>query len=112
MRGPDCPQWCASNHAVEEAYGQDPHTITEMVHATGSSPVPVVLLLRTSDGSKTMEAESLDVVLFQHQFLGERTAETEEEWVFLGNDYGAFTMTRESANRVYRLLGRVLASGT
>ncbi len=112
MRGPDCPQWCASDHAPRETFGEGTQPLTETFHATRSAPVPVVLLLRASDGSKTMEAENLDVILFQEQFVGGGTSETEEEWVFLGNDYGAFTMTRESANRVYRLLGRVLASGT
>lgn len=112
MRGSDCPTWCASNHAREDAYLLNEDHAGELLHATAPTPIPVVVLLQTAQGSRVMEAETLDVVLFQHQFLGAHQVETQEEWVFIGSDHGALTLTRESANRVYRLLGKVLAAGT
>ena len=112
MSGSDCPTWCASSHAWGEAFISIEEQVGELLHATAATPIPVVVLLQTAEGARVMEAESLDVVLFQHQYLGAPQVETQEEWVFIGNDHGALTLTRESANRVYRLLGKVLAAGT
>lgn len=112
MGGSDCPTWCASNHCREDTFSPGEDEVGELLHATAPTPIPVVVLLQTFEGDRVMEAETLDVILFQHQFLGTHQVEAQEEWVFIGNDHGALTLTRESANRVYRLLGKVLAAGT
>lgn len=112
MGGSDCPTWCASNHVGEDRFLLGETQVGELLHATAPTPIPVVVLLQTAEGARVMQADSLDVILFQHQFLGDLQAEAQEEWVFIGNDYSALTLTRESANRVYRLLGQVLSAGT
>lgn len=112
MRGFDCPTWCVSNHASEEGFFLEDNQVGELLHATDPAPIPVVVLLHNAQGARMMAADNLDVVLFQHQFLGASMAETQEEWVFMGSDHGGLTVTRESAMRVYRLLGTVLAAGT
>ena len=114
METSDCPSWCAGNHetlasAQEQMYAPN---FSDYVHATEPTPIPVVSMVRHRDGTAIIGGEVFDVVLFQYQFHGNQgdAQLATEEWVFVGSDDTAFTVTRESAGRIYRLLGSVLAN--
>ncbi|WP_099331658.1 hypothetical protein [Actinomyces minihominis] len=110
----DCPSWCSREHEdfssgeLEPAFGDD---FSDYIHSTRQAPVPAVTLRKWGVGAATVENEVLEVVLFQYQFhQGSPGPDiAQEEWVFIGGDENAFTLTRESAKRLYRQLGTVLA---
>ena len=110
----DCPSWCVGDHqtlasAAKQVQDGD---FSDFVHSTEPAPIPVVTLVRRRNGTAIVGGEIFDVVLFQYQFAGKSSnAElATEEWVFVGSDDTAFTITRESARRLYRLLGSVLSN--
>ena len=116
MELPDCPPWCAGDH--EETHSSGAETAAAgfaetSLHSTLPLTIPVVSLFRLPDGSEHLEGETLDVVLFQHQHPAGETADAvaSEEWVFIGSDSNALTITKESAQRLYRQLGTVLLLG-
>ena len=99
--GVDCPTWCEQDH--DESVHPD-----DQFHSVGVQ-VPVVGMVRGATDLFT-EPASFDVVLFQYAQVGGGPASVAgEEWVFLGGDESGFTVTRESARRLYRALGHVLA---
>ncbi len=110
----DCPSWCSREHEdfssseLKPAHGED---FSDYIHSTSYAPVPAVTLRQFGAGVATIQNEALEVVLFQYQFHrgppGPDIAQ--EEWVFIGGDENALTVTRESAKRLYRQLGTVLA---
>ncbi len=98
----DCPRWCVGDHP------DDTEATGEAVHATGAPPIPVVSLVSTGEDERAVVTEELDITLFR--FFGpKRDPAAEEEWVFVGSDYRGLTVTRESALRLYRRLGDLLA---
>ena len=80
------------------------------MHSSKPLSIPVVSLVRLPDGSEQLEGEILDVVLFQPRTTagGRENPAAREEWVFIGGDTHALTLTKESARRLYRELGTVL----
>lgn len=114
LQAPDCPDWCAGEHeswslgaAATSGYETD-----DFIHSTEPLAIPVVSLGRLPDGTVLMDGQDLDVVLFQYQFPSSAVSveTTREEWVFIGTDESSLTVTRESAERLYRQLGTVLMS--
>lgn len=107
----DCPSWCVGDHGplVDEA-GLSASGSYDFVHSTDPNPFPVIAMSRLRDGTAVVEGETLDVVLFQHPFISNESGSLgpSEEWVFIGSDSNAMTLTRESATRLYRALGTVL----
>lgn len=82
------------------------------MHASKPTPFPVVLLVQDAAGRPLAAPGIFDVVLFQHVWVGSDGSPgvlAGEEWVFVGGDEAGLTITRESAQRLYRALGRVLA---
>lgn len=72
--------------------------------------MPVVEMVRGGTSDLFSEPETFDVVLFQYAQVGDGPASVAgEEWVFLGGNESGFTVTRESARRLYRALGHVLS---
>lgn len=108
MTGDDCPNWCEASHV----FGTHPD---DYLHLHQDAPLPVVALVQDHSGKKFSAPAIFDVVLFQFARLPPaeevRGSYTQEEWVFVGgDDEQGFTVTRESANRIYRALGRLLAA--
>ncbi len=89
----DCPRWCDGGGA--------PGTHTTHSRSAGLQPV-----IRAGDRSAVTDnpqASEFDVVRFQG-------ALNAEEWVFVGDDECGWSVTIESASRIYRALGVVLAA--
>lgn len=105
----DCPAWCAGDHGPLAGDGP---ARADFVHSTSPNPIPVITMTSLPDGIGVVEAEIVDVVLFQYPLAshGPGDRRSGEEWVFIGSDGAALTLTRESARRLYRALGTVLAS--
>lgn len=105
----DCPSWCAVEH--------DPNAHPDdQLHSTLPIPIPVVTLARVLDHNFDSSLFTLgavyDVVLFQYalQTPSDDSDARAEEWVFIGGDEDGLTVTKESAQRIYRALGEVLTA--
>ncbi len=89
----DCPWWCGGGEAGE------PH----ITHSRSAGLQPVIRASEQSPTADTPKASEFDVVRFQG-------AGDSEEWVFVGDDVCGWSVTIESASRIYRALGEVLVA--
>ncbi len=89
----DCPWWCDGGE------GSEPHA----THSRSAGLQPVIRASEQHATADTPKASEFDVVRFQG--AGDR-----EEWVFVGDDVCGWSVTIESASRIYRALGEVLVA--
>lgn len=100
--GGDCPRWCDMRH-LEEDHPED------QIHSSEPLVVPVVELLHSSSGGLLSVPSALDVALFQYPpLLDEYVGVAGDEWIFIGSGPSSLTLTKESARRLYRALGKTL----
>lgn len=93
----DCPPWCEGKH---DTFDGKPSG-SEPLHSLSAGLQPVIAGALTSEPVEAYATE-FDVVRYQG-------ADDREEWVFVGDDAIGWCLTIESASRIYRALGEVLA---
>lgn len=95
--GVDCPPWCDGNHSMNQSRLPK----TDLTHVRSAGLQPVIAGATSSGDPLEACSTEFDVVRYQ-------SAADTEEWVFVGDDATAWTVTTESAARIYRALGEVL----
>ncbi|WRS30188.1 hypothetical protein U6G28_00395 [Actinomycetaceae bacterium MB13-C1-2] len=94
----DCPPWCEGRHRDLNGKLQG----SDRTHALSAGLQPVIAGAVTS--GDPMEAYPTEFDVLRYQGHGDK-----EEWVFIGDDDIGWCVTIESASRIYRALGAVLA---